>query len=189
MSLFDDAARFAVEAHADMTRKGGGLPYILHPFEVATIAASMTSDEEVLAAALLHDVVEDAGVDFNELRERFGNRVADLVASETENKYPGVPKSQTWHRRKAESLEQLATATDDGVRILWVSDKLANMRSLWRMVRREGDAAWSHFNQADPSEHAWYYTSVAKYTSQLSATDAWQELDSLVSGVFSKETE
>ena len=89
MSLFDDAARFAVEAHADMTRKGGGLPYILHPFEVATIAASMTSDEEVLAAALLHDVVEDAGVDFNELRERFGNRVADLVASETENKYPG----------------------------------------------------------------------------------------------------
>lgn len=189
MSLFDDAARFAVEAHAGMLRKGGGIPYVLHPFEVASIVATMTTDEEVLAAALLHDTVEDAGVDPARLRALFGERVAALVASETEEKHPELPKSQTWRLRKEESLEVLAAATDEGVPMLWLADKLANMRSFASMLRRDGDEAWKNFNQSDPEQHHWYYRSVADLTRQLSATDAWQELDALIALVFGKETQ
>ena len=189
MSVFDDAARFAVEAHAGMWRKGSDTPYVLHPFEVASIVATMTSDEEVLAAALLHDTVEDAGAQLDELRSRFGERVAALVASETEDKHPELPKAQTWRLRKEESLARLAAATDDGARMLWLADKLANLRSFARLVGREGDDAWRHFNQSDPGQHRWYYRSVAELTSQLRETDAWQELDALISTVFDGESQ
>ena len=189
MSLVYDAARYAVEAHAGMRRKGAGMPYVLHPFEVASIVATMTTDEEVLAAALLHDTVEDAGADLDDLRARFGERVAELVASETENKHPELPKAQTWHLRKEESLERLAAATDEGVRMLWLGDKLSNLRSFARLVKRDGDKAWRNFNQSDPAEHHWYYRSVADLTRQLSATDAWQELDALITLVFGKESQ
>ncbi len=187
MSLFDDAARFAVDAHAGMMRKGDAMPYVLHPFEVASIAATITKDEEVLAAALLHDTVEDAGAMLEEIRERFGDRVAALVDSETEDKHPELPKSESWRLRKEESLEELAAATDDGVLVLWLADKLSNMRSFARMYRHEGDKVWSHFNQSDPEAHHWYYRSVADMTRQLSASDAWGEYDALVKSVFNEE--
>lgn len=188
MSLFDDAARYAVDAHAGMLRKGDAIPYVLHPFEVASIAATLTNDEEVLAAALLHDTVEDAEASLDQIRELFGDRVTKLVASETENKHPELPKSQTWRLRKEESLEQLAAADDDGIPVVWLADKLANMRSYARMMRREGDAMWRHFNQNDPEAHRWYYRSVAEMTRQLSETEAWREYDSLIKSVFGEES-
>lgn len=188
MSLFDDAARYALDAHAGMLRKGDAIPYVLHPFEVASIAATITKDEEVLAAALLHDTVEDAEASLDQIRELFGDRVAELVASETEDKHPELPKSQTWRLRKEESLEQLKAATDEGVPVVWLADKLANMRSYARMQVREGDAMWRHFHQNDPKAHHWYYRSVAELTRQLSATEAWQEYDSLIKSVFDEES-
>jgi (p)ppGpp synthase/HD superfamily hydrolase len=187
MSRFEDALRFAVEVHSGMTRRTEGIPYVLHPMEVATIAASMTSNDDVLCAALLHDVVEDTPTTMDEVRERFGERVAQLVASETEDKRPELPAAQTWQVRKEESLEELAAATDDGVLVLWLADKLSNMRSFARMYRHEGDKVWSHFNQNDPEAHHWYYRSVADMTRQLSASDAWGEYDALVKSVFNEE--
>ena len=80
MGLFEEAAHLAVDAHAGSVRKGDGSPYVFHPFEVAAIVAGVSRDEEVIAAALLHDVVEDTSFSAEELRRRFGNRVADLVA-------------------------------------------------------------------------------------------------------------
>lgn len=187
MSLFDDAARYAVDVHAGMLRKGDAIPYVLHPFEVASIAATMTNDEEVLAAALLHDTVEDADASLDQIRGRFGERVAELVASETEDKHPELPRSLSWRLRKEESLGQLSAATDEGIPVVWLADKLANMRSYARMKRREGDAMWRHFNQNDPEAQRWYYRSVAEMTRQLSAYEAWQEYDSLIKSVFGEE--
>ena len=184
MSLIDDAARFAVEAHAGMRRKGGGTPYVLHPFEVASIVATMTSDEEVLAAALLHDTVEDAGADPDDLRARFGERVAELVASETENKHPELPKAQTWHLRKEESLERLAAATDEGVRMLWLGDKLSNMRAIARDYALQGDRLWNLFHVKERSEHEWHYRGLAASLSALSDTFAYQEFVNLINQVF-----
>lgn len=184
MDLLDMAIAFATEAHAGMRRKRTDTPYILHPLEVAAIAGTMTSDREVLAAAVLHDTVEDTPTEPEEIRERFGERVAALVASETEDKRPGVPPEESWQIRKEESLERLKNAADPGVKILWLSDKLSNMRSFARLRRREGDAIWEHFNQKDPARQAWYYRSVAACTEELSDTDAWREYADLIKTVF-----
>ncbi len=85
-SLWQHAASFAANAHRHQTRNDG-TPYIAHPFRVAmTIACQFNfADEEVLAAALLHDVIEDCGVDYDELCDAFGSRVADLVAVMTKD--------------------------------------------------------------------------------------------------------
>ena len=184
MSLVEDAMAFAARAHHGVFRKRSGLPYIMHPLEVAVICGSLTSDQEVLAAALLHDTVEDSDATLEELQTRFGPRVAMLVASETENKREDQPPEETWRVRKEESLEKLHRAEDLGVRILWLSDKLSNIRSLHDMWKREGDAAWLHFHQKDPAQQAWYYRSILRELTPLADTDAYRELQRRVETLF-----
>ncbi|MCR5151376.1 MAG: HD domain-containing protein [Clostridiales bacterium] len=181
---YNKALIFATNAHAGQTRKAGGLPYIIHPIEVSSIAATMTNDEDILIAALLHDVIEDAGVTGEELAEKFGERVAFLVKCESENKYPGVPEIETWQKRKEESLLCLKNTDNESVKILWVSDKLSNLRSLYRLYLKNGDAAFRFFNQQDKSKIKWYYSSVAQYTSSLSEETAHIELCELIKKVF-----
>lgn len=184
--LFEDAMRFALEAHAGMVRKAAGTPYILHPMEVASIAATMTADIEVLSAAVLHDVVEDTPYTLADIEDRFGPRVAELVAAETENKREGLPPEQTWRIRKEESLVDLERSDRDA-KILWVSDKLSNMRSFYRLFKEKGSALWDAFNQSDPAQQAWYYTNIVELCCELSDQAAWKELDQLVRFVFAEE--
>ena len=77
MTLVTQAVIFAAQAHDGAARKGSEIPYIVHPMEVVAIASTMTDDPQVLAAAALHDVMEDCGVTFETLSERFG--VRDVV--------------------------------------------------------------------------------------------------------------
>lgn len=77
--LLDKALIFAINAHSGMTRKGTDLPYIIHPMEAVTIVASITDDREIIAAAALHDVVEDTEHSLDEIREEFGDRIAELA--------------------------------------------------------------------------------------------------------------
>ena len=183
-SVLDRALSLALEAHAGMLRKKDRIPYILHPMEVAVIAAPLTLDEEVMAAAVLHDTVEDAGLTFAQIAAACGPAVAALVASETEDKRPDLPPRATWKLRKTESLEKLKDTDDPRVRILWLSDKLANMRAFHRLWLREGDAMWQSFNETRPSEQAWYYRSIESLLSDLKDTLAWQEYHALLEKIF-----
>ena len=83
-TLLDRAIVFAVKAHEGTERRGKGFPYIVHPMEAMEIVASITPDQELLAAAALHDTVEDTDTTIEEIRENFGKRVALLVMTETE---------------------------------------------------------------------------------------------------------
>ena len=186
MELVSEALVFAAKAHDGMRRKKNKVPYILHPMEAAVIVGSMTDDQEVLAAAILHDVVEDAGIAMEEIGQRFGPRVRLLVESETENKREDLPPEETWQIRKEESLQVLKNAEDPGVRMLWLGDKLANMRSLYRDWKVEGDAMWQRFNQKDARQQAWYYHSIVTLTQRLSDTSAWLEYKTLTELVFGK---
>ena len=86
-SVFERALLFCAEAHRGAKRKLGSTPYILHPMEVATIAATLTSDEEILAAALLHDVIEDTPYTLDDLRAMgFNEQVLDALALMTHDK-------------------------------------------------------------------------------------------------------
>ena len=186
MELVSEAIAFAVKAHDGMRRKKSDIPYILHPMEAAVIVGTMSEDQNLIAAAALHDVVEDAGISIDEIEARFGKRVRELVESETEDKRAELPPSSTWRVRKEESLEVLKNTDDIGVLMVWMGDKLANMRAIYRDFKVEGVAMWQRFNQKDVNEQAWYYRSIAKLTDRLSDTSAWIEYKTLTELVFGK---
>jgi myo-inositol-1(or 4)-monophosphatase len=98
--LLDRAIVFAVRAHAGTERRGKGFPYIVHPLEAVEIAATMTPDQELLAAAALHDTVEDTDVTLEQIRAEFGDRIASLVATESDVVVEGTSKADSWHARK-----------------------------------------------------------------------------------------
>lgn len=185
MSLFDEALKFAIERHAGQVRKVQNSPYILHPLEVAGIVGTMTTDEPTLCAAVLHDTVEDAGVTFDEIREKFGRRVALLVMTETENKREELPAAETWHLRKEETLIMLENTKDLSVKMMWLGDKLSNIRSFYRQFQEEGHGLWQHFNQKDPKEQAWYYYTIIKSLRDLAEHDAYKEFVWRVNAIFS----
>lgn len=186
MELVSEAIAFAVKAHDGMRRKKSDAPYILHPMEAAVIVGTMSSDQNLLAAAALHDVVEDAGITIEEVEAKFGKRVRELVESETEDKRAERPPTETWRIRKEESLAVLRNTDDLAVLMVWLGDKLANMRSIYRDFKEEGVDMWQRFNQKDVSQQAWYYTSIAKLTERLSDTSAWIEYKTLTELVFGK---
>lgn len=186
MDKVTKAIEFATKAHDGMERKKDKTPYILHPLEAAVIVGSMTDDRDVIAAAVLHDVVEDTPITIEEIEEKFGSRVRTLVESETEDKRADLPPENTWRIRKEESLEDLANCGDTDVRMLWLGDKLSNMRSFYRIWKVEGDSMWQSFNQKDPSQQKWYYRTIAELTSELKEFSAWQEYNELLKIVFGK---
>lgn len=187
MDKVTKAIKFAADAHDGMARKKDKTPYILHPLEAAVIVGSMTDDRDVICAAVLHDVVEDTDITIEEIEENFGSRVRALVQSETEDKRADLPPESTWRIRKEESLEELADCGDRDVLILWLSDKLSNMRSFYRIWKTEGDSMWQSFNQKDPLQQKWYYTRIAELTSPLKEFTAWQEYNELLKIVFGKD--
>ncbi len=184
MGLLTDAMEFAVAAHGETRRKGDGAPAILHAMEAAAVAASLTVDEEVLAAAVLHDTVEDAGAELEDIRARFGPRVAGLVGLETEDKMRHLPPDQSWRARKEAAIASLKEAADEGAAIVTLGDKLSNLRALYRMREQKGGAMWEAFHQRDPEQHHWYYRSIAQILSPLEDSAAWREYDWLICQVF-----
>lgn len=186
MELVSEAITFAVKAHDGMRRKGNDVPYILHPMEAAVIVGTMTTDQNVIAAAALHDVVEDAGITIEEIEEKFGARVRELVESETEDKRENLPPAETWRIRKEESLSVLKNTEDNCVLMVWLGDKLANMRCIYWEFKIYGHAMWQRFNQKDPEQQAWYYRSIADLTERLAHTSAWIEYKTLTELIFGK---
>lgn len=187
MDIVSEALIFSAKAHDGMRRRKSDAPYILHPMEVGAIIGTMTDSQEVIAAGILHDVVEDAGVTLEEVGEKFGERIMTLVASETENKREELPPEETWRIRKEESLEKLKSSEDVEVAMLWLGDKLSNIRSFYRSFVEEGEALWEKFHQKDVGAQAWYYHSILKYTERLRDTLAWVELKTLVEKLFGTE--
>ena len=84
---------FATKAHGNQTRKGKGKPYILHPLEAGIIVSQIKNDEDLICAAILHDVIEDTDITFKMIKEKFNGRIANLVVSESED------KSKSWKEK------------------------------------------------------------------------------------------
>ncbi len=185
-SLLDRAVIFAVKKHSGTLRKGTNIPYIVHPMEAAAIAAGMTDDAEVITAAVLHDTLEDTDTTFAELAESFGERTAALVAAESENKRGEEKPEDTWKIRKEETIRHLAAAEYD-VKVIALSDKLANIRAIQRDVEMLKDKFWDRFNQKDPALHGWYYRAVGDalgVSDSLRSTSAFREYMERVEAVF-----
>lgn len=124
-ALVKDALEMAHRAHSGQLRRGSdGRPYIDHPLAVAEVLLDHGYGDEVLAAALLHDVVEKSEVEIGEIREGFGERVAALVEALTEDE-----TIADYVERKEEHRERVARAGDDALAI-FAADKRANVAML-----------------------------------------------------------
>ncbi len=104
-NLVDRALKFATIAHADQKRKYTGQPYIVHPIEVMKIVQSVEHDEAMLAAALLHDVVEDTDITIEVIADTFGEDVASLVDDLTD-----VSKPEDGNRKTRKALDRAHSA-------------------------------------------------------------------------------
>lgn len=184
-TLLDKAIIFAVKAHANTERRGKGFPYIVHPLEAVEIVATITPDQEMLAAAALHDVVEDTDVTIEAIRGEFGERIAKLVDSESETPIAGKSESDSWHDRKQAAIDRLSHATRDA-KIVALGDKLSNMRAIYRDYCEIGDKLWDRFHAPNGKpDHEWHYKGLLASMQDLQETFAYKEFACLVEKVFS----
>lgn len=182
-SFLDRAIEFAVKAHSNTERRGKGFPYIVHPLEAMEIVATLTPDQELLAAAALHDTIEDTSVTIDDLRREFGDRVATIVEAESDKFLEGIPDEASWHQRKQAAIDRIAAAPFES-KIVAMGDKLSNMRAIWRDYQEQGDELWKIFHAKDKKDHEWHYRGLAASLSELSGTFAYKEFVALIDDVF-----
>lgn len=177
--MIDTAIAFATQAHEGQVRKGTSRPFILHPLEVGKIVASMTEDEEVISAAILHDTIEDCeGITEEILREKFTERVASLVAQESED------KSKTWMERKSATIAHLKVAPRE-IQMIGLADKLSNMRDIDRDYPECGEELWNRFRMKDKNVIGWYYKSIRESLEEaMAGTETYREYCKLVEKNF-----
>ncbi len=188
-TLLQRAIEFAVAKHAGQPRKGTTIPYVTHVIEAMEIVCRMTEDEELRAAAVLHDTLEDTRTTKDELVEYFGSRVADLVAAESEDKRVDQPAEESWMTRKQETIRHLSRASTE-IRMLALGDKLSNVRAMTRDYAVIGEELWRRFNQKNPALHGMYYGLLANVFGEdeiLRETEAYREYVELCAGLFSRE--
>lgn len=164
LDLVRRAWDLAVEAHENDVRKGSAIPYVSHLWSVAALVLEHGGDDNQVAAALLHDSVEDAGgtamlqrieaisPDAAYLVEHLSDSVVDTTKGE---------EKPDWKTRKLGYLRSLETA-DDRVLLVSACDKLHNARCILADHRALGPGLWARFNVADPAQQAWYYDSLAR---------------------------
>lgn len=158
--LLQQALVYAASLHADQRRKGpGGAPYISHLLGVCSLVLEAGGDEEQAVAALLHDAPEDQGglLQLEEIRQRFGDRVAGIVEACSDTLETPKPP---WRPRKEAYVRHLRSGSADGL-LVACADKLYNARSILRDFRQLGPAVFERFN-ASREETLWYYGAVAE---------------------------
>ena len=183
-NFVDKAIKFAVDAHSNTERRGKGFPYVIHVLEAMEIVATITNDPELLAAAALHDTVEDTDVTVDQIREGFGDRVASIVKSESDEMTAGVSESDSWRSRKQAAISRLAAASHDA-KVVALGDKLSNMRAIARDYDKSGDKLWDLFHApGGRADHEWHYRGLASSLGELEGTAAYSEFVSLIDKVF-----
>ena len=183
LDLIRHSFQYASEKHEGQFRKSGQ-PYIIHAIEVGYLVCQLQGGPTTIAAAFLHDTIEDCGVSPKEIREKFGKRVAAIVQSESEDKYSTLDPKDTWVQRKEESLLVLKMTEEIGVKILWLADKLANLRSFYRSYLKQGDDIWLQLNQKDKTKHHWYYQTALNYIAELQHLPEYKEAQDLINKLF-----
>ncbi len=195
--VYRRAMLYAAMAHEGVCRKGKKVPFIVHPVEVATIVENILKwqrgsigDEEykIMAAAVLHDVIEDTSHTYEDIKQEFGEFIADTVAHESEDKRKDLPPANTWKLRKQEAIAHI-NHTPVYVRAIALGDKLSNLRDLIADYEAEGNAVWDVFNQHDPAEHSWYYSNMANAFKDFKGSGYYEEYMQIGAKVFGWETE
>ena len=182
-SLVDKAVGFAAQAHDGQRRKIGSIPYIADPVGVAIILQQMGCSETVVAAGLLHDVVEDTKYNLEDIRQRFGEEVAEIVAGCTE-----PPKKQNkWESRKLHTINSIRTAALP-VKLVAAADKYHNLSHTLHNEQKNGPGVWKRFGRGK-GQQAWYYRavsdSITANVQNIERYPIFKQLEAMVEEIFS----
>ena len=175
---FEEALVFATRLHGGQRRKGSPVPYISHLLVVAGLVLEQGSGEDAAIAALLHDAVEDQGgrPTLDEIRRRFGDRVAEIVEGCTDAFTLLKPP---WRKRKEAYLAHLTQASA-AVRLVSAADKLHNARTTLADYRQSGEAVWQRFNGGRQGT-LWFYRAMVDALRAGGSFPLVEELDRVVS--------
>jgi (p)ppGpp synthase/HD superfamily hydrolase len=174
---FVEALSYAARVHRDQIRKGTQVPYITHLLAVAAIVGENGGTEEEVVAALLHDAPEDQGGEerLADIRERFGEGVADIVAGNTDTFEDPKPP---WRERKVRYVARIAHEPES-VRLVSAADKLHNARSILADLRSVGDELWQRFNGGKEGT-LWYYRALVEAFETAGSNPVVEELARVV---------
>ena len=182
--MINKAIQFATVCHQKQTRKGTEIPYILHCLEAGTIAARLTNNDDevdtnVVAAAILHDTIEDAHVSYELIKEAFNENIAHLVRCQSED------KTKQWVDRKQDMIDFLKENKSKAVEIATLSDKLSNMRAIDKEYQIKKEKIWEKFNAGKESQR-WYYNAIAESLIQVRDTNEYKEYRRLIETTYAK---
>ncbi|MSQ46280.1 MAG: bifunctional (p)ppGpp synthetase/guanosine-3',5'-bis(diphosphate) 3'-pyrophosphohydrolase [Ignavibacteria bacterium] len=154
INIIEKAVRISVVAHKTQTRKGDGLPYIMHPFMVALKLAKYNFPDIVIAAALTHDVLEDTDFPIEKLREELGDEVLEIVIAVTND------DTLPWEEKKKKYIETVRNGSDFAKAVA-VADKIHNLESILIAYAEQGPKLWKKFNQGKEQKF-WFENGVLK---------------------------
>ena len=170
---FEDALTYSNGLHAGQLRKGSQVPYIAHLLGVAGLVLEDGGDEDEAIAALLHDAVEDQGGlgTLNEIRMRYGSRVAEIVQSVSDASEDPKPP---WRERKEDYIASIRTADLSAIRVS-LADKVYNARATLMDIEQEGESGWLRFNGGKDGT-LWYYHQLIGSYRERGSSKLLQEL-------------
>ncbi|MEN9389991.1 MAG: hypothetical protein RLZZ283_91 [Candidatus Parcubacteria bacterium] len=171
-SLLEKAVRIAVVAHEGQKRKDGP-PYIIHPFGIALKLAKYDFSDTVIAAALVHDVLEDTDYPPDKMRTELGEEVWAIVQSVTNDDSLG------WEEKKLKYVETVRAGSDDAKAVA-TADKIHNMESLVMAYQEHGEALWTKFN-ANKEKKLWFEEKMLAMLKESWNHPMIQEYETLVS--------
>ena len=193
MSIISQALVFATKHHQHQLRKGTRIPYMSHLLNVCKLLAERDCSDAVLAAALLHDIVEDTDVTMEEVEQTFGMQVGDIVRGATELdklEKKAIEKESSWQDRKEHTIHFLENEASIDQLLVSGADKLDNLRSIVYDHQKIGNEIWKRFN-ASKEQQGWYYSSIAnilinKQKENKILEDFGNEMGELCKKVFSE---
>lgn len=152
--MIQKAIEYAIKAHEGQCRKSTTIPYIVHPIEVGIILSRYGFEEEIVAAGILHDVLEDTEITLEDLKRDFGEMIAKLVWEVSEDEEVKGPS--TWEKRKTTMLEYLTKEASMEAKVISCADKISNLTSLKETLIKDGEETWKIFNSGYENQK-WYY--------------------------------
>lgn len=177
MDVVEKALQIASRSHEGQYRKNTDIPYIIHPVAVGMMLMKAGYSDEIIAAGILHDTVEDTPLTLEDIKEEFGTKIVEIVEGSSE-----PDKSLPWKARKEHTIEFLITASEE-IRAVVCADKLHNIRSIISDYELVGEVIWDRFN-AGKEQQKWYYTNVVESLAAQSTFDLLTELRNEVDRLF-----
>ncbi len=181
MNVVEKSLKFAVLAHKNQVRKAEReKPYIVHPIDVANILKEYGCSDNIIAAGLLHDILEDTLYDFEFIKKEFGEEIANLVNAATEQN-----KDSSWEERKKATIDKIKNMTLEEKLVL-CADKISNLEDMYILFNIKGKKDFSSFKRSEQKQK-WYYDNLYNSFTFKDNHEIFDRLKSLINKVFNED--